>query len=76
MSRLHPVRAIPGHLGAQQNRRVFHAPTTPRPARIVLAGVTGVVAIAGAGNMRLLDREEQFSTMSTSLWWSLQTITA
>jgi voltage-gated potassium channel len=54
---------------------VFHAPTTARRAGFVIAGVTIAVAIAGAVVMRLLDREEQFSTMGTSLWWSLQTIT-
>jgi voltage-gated potassium channel len=54
---------------------VFHAPTTARRAGIVIAGVTVAVALAGALVMRLLDKEEQFSTMGTSLWWSLQTIT-
>jgi len=75
MRRLHPVRAIPGHLPGAQNPGVFHAPTTARRAGIVIAGVTIAVAIAGAVIMRLLDREEQFSTIGTSLWWSLQTIT-
>jgi voltage-gated potassium channel len=75
MSRLHPVRAIPGHLPGAQNLRVFHAPTTARRAGIVIAAVTIAVAVAGAVVMRLLDREEQFSTIGTSLWWSLQTIT-
>jgi voltage-gated potassium channel len=54
---------------------VFHAPTTARRAGIVIAGVTVAVALAGALVMRLLDTEEQFNTMGTSLWWSLQTIT-
>ena len=69
------MRAIPGHLPGAQNSGVIHTPTTARRAGIVIAGVTVAVAVAGAVIMRLLDREEQFSTMGTSLWWSLQTIT-
>ena len=69
------MRAIPGHLPGAQNSGVIHTPTTARRAGIVIAGVTVAVAVAGAVIMRLLDREEQFSTIGTSLWWSLQTIT-
>jgi voltage-gated potassium channel len=75
MRRLHPLRAIPGHLLGAQNSGVIHTPTTARRAGFVIAGVTVAVAVAGAVIMRLLDREEQFSTIGTSLWWSLQTIT-
>ena len=70
-----PRAGDPGHLPGAQNRRVFHAPSTARRAGIVIASVTIVVAIAGAIVMRLLDREEQFSTIGSGLWWSLQTIT-
>lgn len=54
---------------------MLHTPTTARRAGFVIAGVTVAVACAGALVMRLIDREEEFDTLGTSLWWSLQTIT-
>ena len=75
MTRLHPLRAIPSHLAAGHDPLVIHTPTTARRAGFVIAGVTVAVAVAGAVVMRLLDKEEQFSTIGASLWWSLQTIT-
>ena len=64
-----------GVLASSTIGRVFHAPTTARRAGFVIAGVTVAVAVAGAIVMRVLDREEQFSSIGISLWWSLQTIT-
>ena len=52
----------------------FHAPSTARRAGRAIAVATIIVALAGAIAIWLLDNEE-FPTLGSGLWWSLQTIT-
>lgn len=50
------------------------APPTARRAGQLIAVVTVAVALAGGLAITLLDRDE-FPTLGSGLWWSLQTIT-
>jgi voltage-gated potassium channel len=53
---------------------MLHAPSTARRAGQWIAITTIVVAIAGGFAIWLLDRDE-FPTIGSGLWWSLQTVT-
>ena len=68
------MRAIPSHLRAGQNARVQIAPPTARRAGWLIAAVTVLVALAGGLAITLLDRDE-FPTLGSGMWWSVQTIT-
>ena len=50
------------------------APPTARRAGQLIAVVTVLVALAGGLAITLLDRDE-FPTLGSGMWWSLQTIT-
>ena len=50
------------------------APPTARRAGQLIAVVTVAVALAGGVAMTLLDRDE-FPSLGSGMWWSLQTIT-
>jgi voltage-gated potassium channel Kch len=50
------------------------APPTARRAGQLIAVVTVAVALAGGLAITLLDRDE-FPTLGSGMWWSLQTIT-
>jgi voltage-gated potassium channel len=50
------------------------APPTARRAGQLIAAVTVAVALAGGLAITLLDRDE-FPTLGSGMWWSLQTIT-
>ena len=53
---------------------MLEAPSTARRAGQWIAIATVVVAIAGGFGIWLLDRDE-FPTIGSGMWWSLQTVT-
>ena len=53
---------------------MLRAPSTARRAGQWIAIATVAVAIAGGFGIWLLDRDE-FPTLGSGLWWSLQTVT-
>jgi len=53
---------------------MLHAPSTARRAGWFIALATVIVALAGGIAIWLLDRDE-FPTLGSGMWWSLQTIT-
>ena len=50
------------------------APPTARRAGQLIAVVTVAVAVVGGSAIALLDRDE-FPTLGSGMWWSLQTVT-
>ena len=72
---LHPDWAMPSHSGAvQHGGACSKPPSTARRAGQWIAVSTLVVSIAGGVAIWLLDRDE-FPTLGSGMWWSLQTVT-